>query len=239
MTSQLAAVGSTAPAFPLCELTAITDGRPRVIAFLHGWSLGDESVQRVHAIRARVTELEAEVIVLSGSGVWSFRPEDETARDSEQLVGEVAAAAMLFGVRPAGDAVFVLDGRGIIRFAFRCDEPTTARLAEALDAAAETLAARESHGKLARVLFTRREWAMAALVVGCSLTFCGDVLTDKPRRDARREVIDRARERVDRRRLARGSGPLPTMSVAGPPRPRIALLPLPRPPLSPASRKKP
>jgi hypothetical protein len=228
MTSQLS-VGSNLPDLPLAELTETTHGRPRVVAFVRGWRLGDEDAQHVHAVRLRVNELDAELVVWSPGGVWSFRPEDETARYSERLIGEVATTAMLFGVEGEGDAVFVLDGRSVVRFAYRAEGGLTATIAVALDAAAEALATRERHDKLARVLFTRREWAVAALVVGCTLSFRGEATAKE--RGARGEVLGTAFARIENRRLARGSGAIPKFDeVAGPPRPRIPLPPLPSPP---------
>jgi universal stress protein E len=54
----------------------------------------------------------------------------------------------------------VLDGRGIIRFAFRSEQPVTGTIAAAFDAAAEALEARERHGKLARVLLDQTDWEL-------------------------------------------------------------------------------
>lgn len=221
MTSHGVRIGSASPECSLFELMAGTGGRPRLLVFVHGWSLAWEDDHEVGTIRARLRELDAELVVLSDGGVWAFGAGEESARYSARLTAEIAAAAQLYGVGRSGEAVFVIDGRGVVRFAHTPDRPLAASIVEALEAAAEALRARERHSKLERVLFTRREWQLTALVVGCALAFLGGCTTMAPLlpvakralvraaelgRDARLAVVDAMVARLDsRRRLARGS----------------------------------
>ncbi|HEU0033633.1 MAG TPA: hypothetical protein VFQ53_23560 [Kofleriaceae bacterium] len=120
-------------------------------------------------LRASLAELDAELVVLTEHGVWSVRPHDETVHFSDKLAGDVATAAMLYGV--SGDAVFVVDGRGVVRFAHRPEQSVAAGLVDAIAAACREMRGRQRHGKLERVRYTRREWAMHSLVTGCAAVF--------------------------------------------------------------------
>jgi xanthine dehydrogenase YagT iron-sulfur-binding subunit len=93
----------------------------------------------------------------------------------EPLDGEDAAtAASAYGVAEGEDAVFVLDGRGVVRFMHRLAAPARpmwSALAEALSIAGQAVHARASHGVKERLLFTRREWSVTCLIVGCAAAF--------------------------------------------------------------------
>jgi xanthine dehydrogenase YagT iron-sulfur-binding subunit len=95
----------------------------------------------------------------------------EQLADGDDLAVDVAATAIQYGVRGGEDAVFVIDGSGIVRFAFRPERrihPVFATLAEALSVSGEALRSRANHDAKQRVMFTRREWSVTCLVAGCA-----------------------------------------------------------------------
>ena len=117
---------------------------PRVLAFAREWTPAELPRADLRAIRAALRGLGAELVVIADSGVWSFRPDDDLDElagpfeYSDRLAGDVALAALMYAVRGSGDAVFVLDAHGTIRFAHR--EPQVGpHLAEAVAAAAEAV----------------------------------------------------------------------------------------------------
>jgi xanthine dehydrogenase YagT iron-sulfur-binding subunit len=167
----LPAIGSDAPEFvvhsPRGALAPVSTGEPRVLAFVRAWRAEHLGREDLHAIRATLRGLGAELVVLAEDGVWSFRPDDDPdqlADYSDRLAGDVATAALLYGVRGARDAVFVIDADGTIRFAHR-ELDIGPRLASALEAAAEAVLAPPPP------LFTRREWVSSCLVAGFAFTF--------------------------------------------------------------------
>ena len=183
MHSKPVGVGSAAPDFALrgsshqslC-LSALR-GRPVVVAFVDGWSPAGESAEEIFAIRAQLRGLGAVLVVLSDTGAWSFRPDDDVERSaasSAELDADIAAAARSYGLSPragaSGPAIFVIDGEGLVRFAHagaaRRPEVLTT-LASALDAAGRALTARPS----APLTLSRRELVMTSLVAGFVLAF--------------------------------------------------------------------
>jgi xanthine dehydrogenase YagT iron-sulfur-binding subunit len=172
MASTRPKVGSLAPAFTLHPAgkqalsSADCRGRPWVLAFRR--TSIEPLFDDLPAIRAQLRGLGATLVALSGDGVWSFSPDDDAERieagDPDQLAGQVAAIARLYGVGPVGDAVFVIDAEGVVRFAHAPDGPLTPALAEALDAAGRALTSTAP-------TFTRREWGITSLVVGFTFTF--------------------------------------------------------------------
>jgi len=186
------AVGSVAPALALSAVPEESAQYhvPRVLAFLRDWSADSASPESLAALRAQLRGLGAELTVLSQQGVWSFRPDDEIEElgaYSDRLAADIALAAALYGVGDRGEAVFVMDGKGLVRFAQRSDRPFTSTLAEALAAAHAAMATRT---QAERVLFTRREWTLTCLVTGCALAFLGSCKQqDKPAPAARGEPV--------------------------------------------------
>jgi len=171
-------VGSHAPPLALHGLEHRTGpGEPCVVAFVHDWSFEREDLEAVRAIRAHLRGLGAELVVLAPGGVWSVRPDDpieQLAATSDPLTADVAAAAALYGVHDGGDAVFVIDGRGVVRFTHRPEpgaRPLCSALADALAIAGDAAHARDPRDTRQRVLFTRREWTATCLVVGCATAF--------------------------------------------------------------------
>ena len=174
----LAEVGSVAPALSLRDdEDSQPRHRPRLLAFVQNWAIEREDAQLAH-VRKRLAELDAELVIVSGEGAWSFT-RDRDPQFCDRLAADVATASAVYGVK--SDAVFVIDHRGVIRFAHRPDQPLGATLTEALDAAAEALQWREQHTKLQRVQMTVREWALKCLVVGCALTFLGTAVPQRSR----------------------------------------------------------
>lgn len=218
MTRDAVQVGSMAP-----SLAQNLHGHPRVLAFVRDWSLAREPPAALASMRARLAALDAELIMLARAGAWSFTGRRDPVC-CDRLAANLATTALLYGVRGDGEAVFVIDGRGIVRFAHRPDAPLSATLLEALDAAGEAHQARDRLTRMERVLFSRRDWALTCLVVGCTLTFAGTRPATGPaviearsaqpkppvvqRTDARGAVVGRLGERLERTRFARGTGPV-------------------------------
>ena len=156
---QALAVGARAPE---SLATALPVGRTRVLAFVRGWTPEAEDPATLRQIRAHLRGLGAELIIHSSSGVWTFGADDALERSDRA----VAEAVLLHGLRQRGDAVYVVDGGGFVRFAHT--DSLAASLAGALEAAAQAMLARG-------VLFNRREWvatclassAALAVVAGC------------------------------------------------------------------------
>jgi xanthine dehydrogenase YagT iron-sulfur-binding subunit len=152
-------------------------GEPRVLAFVHDWTLAGEPPELIAAIRAQLRGLGAELLVLSDAGVWSVCADDPIeplGAPGDQFAADLATAAMLYGVRDRAGAVFVIDGRGVVRFAYRPEQPPSSvcqALADALAIAVAALHDRATHEPRQRVLFTRREWTVTCLVIGCAATF--------------------------------------------------------------------
>src|SRR5688500_8646530 len=108
--------------------------RPRIVVFVRTWSIDARRLAR-----QRVARFDAELVNESDNPTAKAR------------------------YRVTGDAVFVIDHRGIIRFEHRSEQPIDAQLSEALDAAIEALGWRDHQTKLERVQWTPREWAMKSL----------------------------------------------------------------------------
>jgi xanthine dehydrogenase YagT iron-sulfur-binding subunit len=166
-------VGARAPA--VLAAPASPHGEPRVVAFVHDAAFAREAPEAIAGLRAQLRGLGAELVVLSPAGVWTLRADDPVERLVAADAAEVAAeAAARYGVADGHDAVFVVDGKGVLRFAHRPDQPLTpvaARLADALAIAAEAVHARDHQRAKDRVLFTRREWNVTCLVVGFATAY--------------------------------------------------------------------
>jgi xanthine dehydrogenase YagT iron-sulfur-binding subunit len=167
-------------------------GAPVVLAFAADWALDAESIEELDAIRAELRGLGAVLLVLSRSGIWSFRPDDDferfAAHDAE-VATEIARLAKLHGAASAPDGsiaptVLVLDGGDHVRFRHTPGGDATAirpTLAQALNAAGRALAKPPP----AAILVSRREWVLASLVAGFALVFFDACF----RRDAPRTTI--------------------------------------------------
>jgi xanthine dehydrogenase YagT iron-sulfur-binding subunit len=183
MHSKPVGVGSAAPDFVLRGAShqslclAALRGRPVVVAFAAGFRPAGESAEEIFAIRAQLRGLGALLVVLSDTGAWSFRPDDDVERfapSSAELDADIAEAARKYGLPPragaSAPAIFVVDGEGVVRFAHaggaRGPEVLTT-LASALDAAGRALTARPA----APITLSRRELVMTSLVAGFVLAF--------------------------------------------------------------------
>jgi xanthine dehydrogenase YagT iron-sulfur-binding subunit len=170
------AIGAHAPELLLSGLEdRASHGEPRVLAFVHDGLRGDRPAG-LAAIRAELRGLGAALVVVSPAGVWSVRADDPLeplAAGGDALAAEVACAAQCYGV--TDDAVFVIDGRDVIRFIHRmdCGAAVWSTLGEALAIAGKAMIARGALDARRRVLFTRREWSVTCLVVGCATAFLG------------------------------------------------------------------
>jgi hypothetical protein len=169
-------VGSLAPDIVMDGLDGRTGhGEVRVIAFSQDGSFGSASPAALQALCAQLRGLGAELVVLSPAGVWSLRADDEVGQvRSAAAVEAAAAAAQRYAVPGGGDAVFVIDGRGIVRFAHRLARsfaPVAETLADALSVATEAVHARETQRAKERGQLTRREWLVTCLVVGFATAY--------------------------------------------------------------------
>jgi xanthine dehydrogenase YagT iron-sulfur-binding subunit len=172
-------VGAQAPELAVRELavrpvSAAWHSEPRVLAFVDRAALEPDTAaapEVVAAIRAQLRGLGAELVVLSPAGGWWVRADDAI----EPLGAEdMAPAAAAYDVAEGEAAVFVIDGRGVVRFMVRPAlgaQPMWVALADALSIAGQAVHARASHGVKERLLFTRREWSVTCLVVGCAAAF--------------------------------------------------------------------
>jgi xanthine dehydrogenase YagT iron-sulfur-binding subunit len=167
-------VGAQAPEIALAGVSAFAHGEPRVLAFVQRAVFEPHTAatpEVVAALRAQLRGLGAELVVLSPAGGCRVSADDAI----EPLGAEdVAAAAAAYGVASGDDAVFVIDGRGVVRFMHRpalAARPMWVALTEALSIAGQAVHARAGHGVKERLLFTRREWSVTCLVVGCATAF--------------------------------------------------------------------
>jgi xanthine dehydrogenase YagT iron-sulfur-binding subunit len=170
-------VGAHAPDLAVSGLERRTSrGVPRVLAFVHD-GLGHERPAGLGAIRGELRGLGAELVVVSPAGVWLVRADDPLeplATAGDALAAEVAEASEGYAVGAGEDAVFVIDGRGVVRFTHRIapgGAPVWSRLADALAIAGRGVHARDARDARQRVLFTRREWSVTCLVVGFATAF--------------------------------------------------------------------
>lgn len=169
-------IGAPAPVLSLRgaggRALPLPSGQPRVLAFVRSWTLDGESAGELAAIRAQLRGLGAVMVVLADAGIWSFRPDDDvelfSARDSS-VEKELRSAARLYKVTGNEDAVFVIDGSGIVRFAHTAPGALGSRLADALDATGRALSSRPTSA----LTCTRREWVLASLVTGFSVALLG------------------------------------------------------------------
>lgn len=146
--------------------------RPRLLAFVQAWR-----PDAIQLLRARISQFDADLVIVSDAGAWSVSRE----RCDRINAGN---AKTRYGV--TGDAIFVVDHRGVIRFAHHDSGVLGTKLPEALDVAVQALGWRDHQSKLERIQWTPRAWAIKSLVVGCSLTFIGQPVA----------------------RMARGTGPI-------------------------------
>jgi len=156
------------------------DGAPSVLAFAHDWTLGTESIEDLDVIRAELRALGAVLMVLSRTGIWSFRADDgfeRFAAHDDEIEREIARLAGLYGVELAPDGsraptVILLDAAGDVRFAYtpspardpRAMRPT---LAQALQTAGRSV------GSPAPTRGAWRERVVSSLAAGFTMVFLG------------------------------------------------------------------
>jgi xanthine dehydrogenase YagT iron-sulfur-binding subunit len=137
-----------------------------VLAFAREWAPAHDR-ERDAALRAQLRGLGAVMIIAADAGLWWFRPDDDVERlaaPGPALAAELAALAGRYEVAAAHDAVFVVDGAGIVRFTHQRADSLADALADALDTAGRE----RSRGAL-RHDPSRREWAVMCLVAGFGL----------------------------------------------------------------------
>ena len=181
-------VGSPAPTIALTGLSQSLDGdSARVVAFVDHADLSAEP-EAIRAIRAQLRGLGAELVVLARSELWRLRADDaaEWLAGGAHLANEIAHVRYHYGVR-SGDAVFVIDSAGVVRFAHRPEQPihpVLATLAQALAIAGAALHTRAELPTAEQLTFTRREWSVTCLVAGCATALLASC------KEARRPPVD-------------------------------------------------
>jgi hypothetical protein len=103
-----------------CPATTPDPHVPR--ARVRGRWAGRQRPIEAAALRRAPAGWRAGLVVVSPARVWRVRADDplRTGRGAgDALAAEVAAASDGYGVRPGDDAVFVIDGRGVVRFTRR------------------------------------------------------------------------------------------------------------------------
>jgi xanthine dehydrogenase YagT iron-sulfur-binding subunit len=159
-------------------MLAIATGSPWVLAFIRSWTPATERPEDLHTIRAQLRGLGAGLVILSDSGAWSFRPDDDVERfavSDDKVDDEIDRTAERYGVAPELDAIFVLDEDDSIRFRHLAEGPLP--LAAALTAAGSAMA---SQSRYRGLTFTRREWGITSLVAGFALVLLGCRDKEKP-----------------------------------------------------------
>jgi xanthine dehydrogenase YagT iron-sulfur-binding subunit len=171
---------------------------PVVLAFASDWSLDGARAGELDAIRSELRGLGAALVVVSNTGMWSFRPDDDIERfaaSDRQVDEEVARLAKVYGIERSregevAEAVFVLDSSGEVRFASRGSPETGsmhATLASALAAAGRALIAPPP----GPITVSRREWVTAVLVAGFALFAFDGCNTPRTPAGAKSAPLDR------------------------------------------------
>jgi xanthine dehydrogenase YagT iron-sulfur-binding subunit len=190
-------VGMVAPSFVLhgeargSVSSSEARGRPWVLAFARRWTPGGDAA----AIRAQLRGLGAILFVISETGVWSFRPDDDielAIGPSRRLSREVGELRARCGVASGDDGVVVVDSEGVVRFAHAPSHELGASLADALDAAG-----RELLGLPPRPGITRRDWAAVSLAAGFSLVLFHGCRAPSAERPAPPPVTTRPGSEID------------------------------------------
>jgi xanthine dehydrogenase YagT iron-sulfur-binding subunit len=182
-------VGQTAPELRLVDargqlvLLDARQGEPTVIAFVEERVLfPDRDAPPTHpthdaldALRAELRGLGAAAVIVSADGVWRFRPDDDLqlrASRDELDPGSLGALRRRYGADEGAMSLFVVDGRGTLRFArtiasIELDAMNT--LVEALSSAGRAVTAALPRGASAPSasgagLVSRRELVMTSLL---------------------------------------------------------------------------
>jgi hypothetical protein len=113
------------------------EGAPTVLLFTPEWTLGKESIEDLNAIRDGLEQVGASLIVLSGTGIWSFRPNGDERFEAhdEEIEAEILRLASVYGVGAAGSgasSILVLDSSGKVGFAHTTARDLRSTLAHAL-----------------------------------------------------------------------------------------------------------
>jgi xanthine dehydrogenase YagT iron-sulfur-binding subunit len=143
-----------------------------VLAFLETWN-EDDSSEVLAEMRAELRGLGAVLVLLSSSGVYLFRADDDVERiadEGEIDPPELAAVRSAFDIDDTStSAVFVVDEDRIVRFAERWAAPEGVDLHALRDALAS--AGRAVVSGPARAPVSRRDVVVASLVAAFALAF--------------------------------------------------------------------
>ncbi len=168
-------VGDPIPIIELSKLGAAPwatqVGTPWVLAVVPGWA--PRPGTELAAIRAHLRGLGAALALVTRDGVWLCAPDDAFELATPLCGSELAMIAKRHGIEPGRDALFVIDGAGIVRY--RADTEIT--FARALDDA--LAAAERAMHAVPPMVFDRREWIVTSLCTGFALMLLG--CKDKPK----------------------------------------------------------
>lgn len=148
------------------------DDAPLVLAFGSDWPATAAGAADLSTIRAELRGLGADLVVVSRTAMWLFRPDDDFEPSERGVDPEIHRLAEHYEVGRAESgelraAIFVLDGDGRVRLSFR-PAADGARLHEML-ATALRAAGRERPSAREPLVLSRRDWLLTALLSGFAL----------------------------------------------------------------------
>ena len=165
---------------------------PSVLAlFAEGEALFVDELER-EAIRGELRALGAMLIAVSPGSLWCFRPDDEAQVLAQAPQMDAAATRLLF-VRYGIDAaprsgaglrgLFVVDGKGIVRFGHRLGAGERITLGTAMTAAGRAMLLATA-GPAARGGASRREFLLTSLLAGFAVAVADGCARLEPLRNA-------------------------------------------------------
>ena len=203
---RLLRAGDRAPPFEGLPSDRVTrEGRdegeiPTVVALFADEESAFASDREQEASRGALRALGAVLVAMSPRWVWVFRPDEELQvldRVPRSAEGEPPALFDAFGVEPDGGSrpglrgLFVIDGKGTVRFAHRPGRGEQITLGTAVQAASRAMLTPASFGP--RSGSSRREFLLASLVAGFAMAVAEGCIPATPARDAGsipREEVD-------------------------------------------------
>ncbi len=182
------AIGQQAPPFGLTDrhgravMPAAFDGQTVILALFDacGWEHAPEGA--ISALRAELRGLGAVLVIVSGEGIWCFRPDDdlELCVRAEELDGaRLDALRQRFRVTCGMQAFFIIDGDSKLRLARKLPAsgraPSIEMLASALSVSGRSLVPEPVKLGAIRAV-SRRELVLSSLLAGFALALldaCG------------------------------------------------------------------
>jgi len=168
---------------------------PAVVALFSDADSAFASDREQEVIRGALRALGAVLVALSPRWLWVFRPEEEQAQEPPVLdrapPSPGAGTTTLFdrfgvasdgGSRPGLRGLFVVDGKGIVRFAHRLGPGEQITLGTAVQAASRAMLTPASRS--GRSGSSRREFLLVSLLAGFVIAVAEGCVPATPLRDA-------------------------------------------------------